>query len=144
MTTDRVDAFDPAGLLASAAGQTGPGLTLLSERGTVPVVAASGELDLYSLPPLRELLGNALAPIQKAPQVVVDLSRVDLLDTEVLKELLWWRDHLRQRRGELWLVRSGRLAMRTFDVTGKKGAFSFRPHRKAAVEAAIRAFSREM
>ncbi len=142
MTASWVDRFDATGFLASAAGQTGPGLTLLGERSTVPVVAASGELDLYSLLPLRDLLGNALAPTQGAPQVVVDLSRVDLLDTEVLKELLWWRNHLRRLDGELWLVRSGRLAMRTFAVTGKRGAFNFSPHRKAAVEAATRAASR--
>lgn len=126
-----------------ANGHTGPALTLISAGGTVPVVSASGELDLYSLAPLRELLGGALDPAPASSQVVMDLSRVDFLDTEILKELLSWRDRLRRRGGELWVVRCGTRAMRVFEVTGRKDGFTVCRSRRAAVQAAANAAAKD-
>jgi anti-anti-sigma factor len=103
----------------------------MEDRGSLSVVAV-GELDIVCVGGLRGVLADArrLAP---APAVVLDLSRVEMLDTEVLSVLVAERDELRSRGSDLWLVAPpGLPARRIFEITGEDRRFRFFDDRESA------------
>ena len=57
----------------------------ITERGGYPIVAVSGEIDLYTAPQFRD----ALAAVRDdAPALIVDLSRISYIDSAGLSALL--------------------------------------------------------
>lgn len=86
------------------------------------VVVASGELDLASAPTFRQVTRDALT-VGVPPQVVVDLSHVELLDSVSLGILLGLARRVTERHGTLRLVVSSTLVLRTFELTGTADLF---------------------
>ena len=87
-----------------------------------PVVTVRGDVDVYSSPQLREEL-NALIE-DGAVSLVLDLSRLEFLDSTGLGVLVGAQKRLVQGQGELILrsPRSG--ARKVFEITGLDKVFT--------------------
>jgi anti-sigma B factor antagonist len=112
--------------VASEIGAFPPGLEfVISGRrlanGTF-VVAAGGEIDLYTAPELERAL---TAPLTAgATQLVVDLTEATFVDSTVLHVLLRAAQHLDGAGGELIAVVPDPNVRRVFEITGFDRLFS--------------------
>ncbi|CAN5437444.1 anti-sigma factor antagonist BldG [soil metagenome] len=97
------------------------GLDVL-ERGDASVLAVSGEVDVATVPRLREQLHSLVA--QGSPRIVVDLERVDFLDSTGLGVLVGALKRVRANGGELALVCTSSRIRKVFEVTGLTKVFS--------------------
>lgn len=90
-------------------------LTTRDEAGFT-VVAPSGEVDVFTAPALDE----ALEPLtsQPSPQVIVDLTGVDFLDSSGLGVLVKALKRVRDHEGTLRLVVTSDRIAKVFKVTG--------------------------
>jgi anti-sigma B factor antagonist len=88
----------------------------------VPVVAVSGEVDVYSAPELKESLATLLQSGEKS--VVVDLSDVAFLDSTGLGALVEARAATGDAGGTLPIVCSQERILKLFTITGLDGVFS--------------------
>jgi anti-sigma B factor antagonist len=88
----------------------------------VPVVAASGEIDVATAPPLRDRL-QALTTSGNA-NVVVDLLGVTFLDSTALGVLVGALKRCREAGGDLPLVIAEPRILKVFEITGLTGVFS--------------------
>jgi anti-anti-sigma factor len=79
----------------------------------LPIVALTGELDLYGAPALRARFDEIGGP------VVLDFSAVTYLDSSTLNELA----RLRKRVGDVVLVVSSPQLLRVLDIVGFTNAF---------------------
>jgi anti-sigma B factor antagonist len=98
----------------------------------VPVVAVTGEVDVYSAPALKESLTELLQSGVKT--VVVDLSGVAFLDSTGLGALVEARAATTEAGGTLPLVCSHERILKLFTITGLDGVFSIHPTVDEAVE----------
>jgi len=90
--------------------------------GGYPVVAVSGEVDVYSAPALKDSLTELL---QSGVQtVVVDLSDVAFLDSTGLGALVEARAATNAAGGSLPLVCNHERILKLFAITGLDGVFS--------------------
>jgi anti-sigma B factor antagonist len=113
-----------------------PALTVVEHRiGEVPVVAASGELDLATSPGLRELLEAHLDAGRST--IVVDLRAVTFLDSTALGVLVGALKRCRELNGDLRLVVTEQRTLKLFTITGLNEMFSIH----ASVEVATRSGS---
>jgi anti-sigma B factor antagonist len=80
------------------------------------VVAASGELDVWSSDVFDAELGAVLA--RDAKTVVVDLQAVPLIDSTILGVLMRRAKQLRARGGTLVLVSNDPRTVRVIEITG--------------------------
>jgi len=87
----------------------------------VPVVSASGEIDVATAPPLRDRL-QALAASGKAT-VVVNLLGVTFLDSTALGVLVGALKRCREAGGDLPLVIEEPRILKVFEITGLTGVF---------------------
>jgi len=98
----------------------GPQLILETTRiGDHDVVVAAGEIDLASAP----RVGLALEPFAGQP-VVLDLRRVEFMDSAGLKVLLRQRSRIEESGGDLRLVVGNGAVGRLLELTGVSDAFS--------------------
>jgi anti-sigma B factor antagonist len=119
---------DGAGLSSGAAGEAGTlrsGLEfVISSRrlanGTF-VVAAGGEVDLYTAPELERALAGPLA--EGATQLVVDFSEVTFVDSTALHVFLRAARQL-DRAGELIVVVPDPNVRKVFEITGVNSFFA--------------------
>jgi anti-sigma B factor antagonist len=117
---------DEVRLRSAVASTLPPGLEfVISSRrlanGTF-VVAAGGEVDLYTAPELERAL---TAPLTAgATQLVVDLTEATFVDSTVLHVLLRAAQHLDGARGELIAVVPDPNIRRVFEITGFDRLFS--------------------
>jgi anti-sigma B factor antagonist len=94
------------------------------------VLEVSGEIDVYTAPQLRERL---IAMVEDgARQVVVDLSRVEFLDSTGLGVLVGALKRLRGVNGDLSLVCAQERLLKIFRITGLDRVFTIH----ASVDAA--------
>ena len=100
--------------------------------GGVPVVAVSGEVDVYSAPALKEALAELLGT--GATTVVVDLSGVGFLDSTGLGALVEARSATTEAGGTLPLVCSQQRILKLFTITGLDGVFAIHPTVAAALD----------
>lgn len=114
---------------------------LLEEQEGVGVVIAHGEVDLDSASGLKRLLEEAISQCAVAGGVVVDLSRVEFIESVTLGILVEQRNELRDSGKELALVVfAGNGAPeehpvgRLLGLTGVAGDFSVYDSRVVAVE----------
>ena len=89
------------------------------------MVRASGELDLASAKMLEEELRRTMAvrriTASDASPIVLDLGKVDFIDSAGLGVLLWAAEHSREDRNRL-RIREGSAAVRKiFEVKGVQG-----------------------
>lgn len=95
-------------------------LSVNNGSGGVPVVAVSGEVDVYSAPTLRDGLAELL---QKGSSVVVDLSQVGFLDSTGLGALVAARTTASEHGAALPLVCTHQRILKLFTITGLDGVF---------------------
>ena len=96
-----------------------------SSAGAVPVVAVSGEVDVYSAPALKESLTGLLE--SGVNSVVVDLTEVAFLDSTGLGALVEARAATSEAGGSLPLVCNQQRILKLFTITGLDGVFSIHP-----------------
>ncbi len=87
----------------------------------VPVVSASGEIDVATAPPLRDRL-QALTTSGKST-VIVDLAGVTFLDSTALGVLVGALKRCRESGGDLPLVIEEPRILKVFEITGLTGVF---------------------
>jgi anti-sigma B factor antagonist len=93
-----------------------------SSTGDVPVVAVSGEVDVYSAPALKESLTGLLQTGDRS--VVVDLTDVAFLDSTGLGALVEARAATSEAGGSLPLVCNQERILKLFTITGLDGVFA--------------------
>jgi anti-sigma B factor antagonist len=93
--------------------------------GDVPVVAVSGEVDVYSAPALKEKLTELLK--SGAKSLVVDLSDVAFLDSTGLGALVEARAATSEAGGTLPIVCGQERILKLFTITGLDGVFDIYP-----------------
>jgi anti-sigma B factor antagonist len=93
--------------------------------GDVPVVAVSGEVDVYSAPALKESLTGLLNAGTNT--VVVDLTEVAFLDSTGLGALVEARAATNEVGGSLLVVCSQERILKLFTITGLDGVFAIHP-----------------
>jgi anti-sigma B factor antagonist len=86
------------------------------------VLEIGGEIDVYTAPRLRERLTEMLAAGEK--HVVVDLGRVEFLDSTGLGVLVGAHRRLRASEGTLSLVCPHERLLKIFRITGLDTVFS--------------------
>lgn len=95
------------------------------------VLDVGGEIDVYTAPQLRERL---IAIVQSgARQVVVDLGRVEFLDSTGLGVLVGALKRLNSVGGELALVCAQERLLKIFRITGLDRVFKLHPSVEEAV-----------
>lgn len=98
------------------------GLEVDDSRGSVIVLAVEGEVDIATAPKLREKLVELAA--SGAKRVVVDLEKVEFLDSTGLGVLIGGMKRLRSVDGDLPLVCTQPRILRVFEITGLNRAFT--------------------
>lgn len=88
----------------------------------VPVVSASGEIDVATAPPLRDRL-QALTASGRST-VVVDLLGVTFLDSTALGVLVGALKRCRESGGDLPLVITEPRILKVFEITGLTKVFT--------------------
>src|SRR5688572_8588448 len=94
----------------------------VTERGSWAVLAVAGEVDVATVPRLREQLHSLVA--QGQHHIVVDLEAVDFLDSTGLGVLVGALKRVRTNGGELALVCTQSRIRKVFEVTGLTKVFS--------------------
>jgi anti-sigma B factor antagonist len=95
------------------------------------VLEVGGEVDVYTAPRLRERLVELVDA--GARSVVVDLGRVDFLDSTGLGVLVGGLKRLRSHDGDLLLVCTQSRILKVFEITGLTKVFSIHDSVDAAV-----------
>jgi anti-sigma B factor antagonist len=93
--------------------------------GSVPIVAVSGEVDIYSAPALKDKITELLESGQST--LIVDLSGVAFLDSTGLGALVEARAATAEAGGSLPLVCSQERILKLFTITGLDGIFTIHP-----------------
>jgi anti-sigma B factor antagonist len=85
------------------------------------IIILSGEVDVYSAPKLREVMKELVE--QGRNNLVVDLEKVDFLDSTGLGVLVGGLKRVRQQEGELGLICNQEKILRVFRITGLTKVF---------------------
>jgi len=102
-------------------------------QGGHTVLAAGGEIDVYTAPQLRQRLVELVD--EGRPQIVVDMEQVEFLDSTGLGVLVGGLKRVRAREGSLRLVCSQERILKIFRITGLEKVFGIHPTVDAAVAA---------
>lgn len=94
----------------------------LHERNGYFVLAVSGEVDVATVPRMREQLHSLVA--QGDNRIVVDLDAVDFLDSTGLGVLVGALKRVRSSGGDLQLICTQPRIRKVFEVTGLTKVFS--------------------
>jgi anti-sigma B factor antagonist len=94
----------------------------VTENNGWAVIAVTGEVDVATVPRLREQLHSLVA--QGSHHIVVDLDAVDFLDSTGLGVLVGALKRVRTHDGELALVCTQPRIRKVFEVTGLTKVFS--------------------
>jgi len=70
--------------------------------GGIPIIDLEGEVDVYTAPELKRQMISLLDA--GAVQIVVDLTKVEYLDSTALGVLIGGLKRLRERDGNLYLI----------------------------------------
>lgn len=98
----------------------GPQLVLETTRiGSHDVIVVTGEIDLASAPKVESAISGF-----SGQTVVLDLRRVEFMDSAGLKVLLNQRSRLEESGGDLRLVVGEGAVVRLLELTGVSDAFS--------------------
>ena len=97
------------------------------------VIAARGEIDLFTAPDLKQVLTDAIEGGQH--RLVIDLSEVSFLDSTALGVLIGAVKRLRSRGGALAIVNTDTSIAKTFEITGLDQIFTILPSRDEALAA---------
>ena len=92
-----------------------------SKHGEASVVSLRGEIDVYTAPRLRQALIDLVEG--GAKDIVVDMDRVDFLDSTGLGVLVGGLKRVKSNEGEMKLVVTQDRIMKIFDITGLAKVF---------------------
>ena len=92
-----------------------------SKQGETNVVSLRGEIDVYTAPRLRQALIDLVEG--GAKDIVVDMDRVDFLDSTGLGVLVGGLKRVKSNEGEMKLVVTQDRIMKIFDITGLAKVF---------------------
>src|SRR5437667_12165004 len=106
-----------------------------TERDQQTVLTVRGEIDVYTAPRLRQ----AIVDLVDAGSVnlVIDMEKVDFLDSTGLGVLVEGLKRVRTRGGNLTLVITQDKILKIFDITGLNKAFPVYGSRDEAVKGAV-------
>jgi anti-sigma B factor antagonist len=93
-----------------------------TNAGDVPIVAVSGEVDVYSAPALKDNITELLE--SGVTTLIVDLSGVAFLDSTGLGALVEARAATSDAGGSLPIVCSQERILKLFTITGLDGVFT--------------------
>lgn len=99
----------------------------------IPVIAFTGEVDVYTAPTLRDAVSRSLAAGDH--KIVCDLSEVGFLDSTGLGVLVGRLKAIRMLQGDMRLVITNERVLRNFHITGLDTIFAIDATADAAVEA---------
>jgi anti-sigma B factor antagonist len=102
-----------------------------TSAGNVPILAITGEVDVYSAPELKDRIGEIIQAGQTT--VIVDLSGVAFLDSTGLGALVEARSAAGEAGGSLPIVCTQERILKLFTITGLDGVFAIHPDVSAAV-----------
>ena len=103
------------------------------KQGPFQVIEVGGEVDVYTAPKLRESIVSAVDDGEH--RLVVDVERVDFLDSTGLGVLVGSLKRVRSEGGSLDIVCTHERILKIFDITGLNKVFGLH----ASVEDAIAA-----
>jgi len=103
------------------------------EHGGRMVVDLTGEIDVHTAPLLRESVSNLLSAGHH--HLVVDMERVDFLDSTGLGVLVGGLKRVRVHDGSLHLVCTQEKILKIFEITGLSKVFPIYPTVDEAVAA---------
>ncbi len=106
----------------------------ITEQGSVAghhVIAASGEIDLFTAPELKKVLTDAIDSGEL--RIAIDLSEVSFLDSTALGVLIGAVKRLRSRGGALAIVNTDSSIAKTFEITGLDQIFTIVGSREEAL-----------
>ena len=90
--------------------------------GDIPIVAVTGEVDVYSAPALKDKITELLESGRNT--LIVDLSGVGFLDSTGLGALVEARAATTEAGGALPLVCNQERILKLFTITGLDGVFT--------------------
>jgi anti-sigma B factor antagonist len=107
-------------------------LTLTTrEAGDRTVIAVGGEVDVYTAPQLRDTITELVGA--GAYRLVVDLSRVEFLDSTGLGVLVGGLKKVKAHDGSLDLVCTSERLLKIFTITGLAKVFTIHDSTDAAL-----------
>lgn len=93
-----------------------------TKRGSQTVLTVRGEIDVYTAPRLRQAIVDLVDG--GAVNIVVDMEKVDFLDSTGLGVLVEGLKRVRTRGGDLSIVVTQDKIIKIFEITGLNKAFS--------------------
>jgi anti-sigma B factor antagonist len=108
-------------------------ITEQGPEGGHHVIAARGEIDLFTAPELKQVLTDVIEGGEH--RVVIDLTDVSFLDSTALGVLIGAVKRLRSRGGALAIVNTDTSIAKTFEITGLDQIFTILPSRAEALAA---------
>lgn len=91
-------------------------------RGNASVLTLRGEIDVYTAPRLRQAIVDVVDG--GAQRVVVDMEKVDFLDSTGLGVMVEGLKRIKGRNGDLSIVATQDKILKIFDITGLNKAFA--------------------
>lgn len=99
----------------------------------LPIIELEGEVDVYTAPQLKQQMISLLE--SGATELVVDLTKVDYLDSTALGVLIGGLKRMRERDGNMVLVCPSPRIRRVFEITGLDKIFDIYNTEQEAQEA---------
>lgn len=103
--------------------------TLESE---LPIIELEGEVDVYTAPQLKQQMISLLE--SGAKELIVDLTKVDYLDSTALGVLIGGLKRMRERDGNMVLICPSPRIRRVFEITGLDKIFDIFNAQEDAME----------
>ena len=104
-----------------------------TKRNTQTVLTVRGEIDVYTAPRLRQAIVDLVDT--GSVNIVVDMEKVDFLDSTGLGVLVGGLKRVRVKDGSLSIVTTQDKILKIFDITGLNRVFAIH----ASVDAAVAA-----
>jgi anti-sigma B factor antagonist len=92
-----------------------------TQRAGSSILTLRGEIDVYTAPRLRQAIVDLVE--EGARAIVVDMARVDFLDSTGLGVLVEGLKRVKTREGSLSVVATQEKILKIFDITGLSKAF---------------------
>ncbi len=92
-----------------------------TKRGDASIVGLQGEIDVYTAPRLRQAIVDLVDGGER--RIVIDMERVDFLDSTGLGVLVEGLKRAKTNDGDLSIVATHDKILKIFDITGLNKAF---------------------
>jgi anti-sigma B factor antagonist len=99
--------------------------------GDAALLTLQGEIDVYTAPRLRQAIIDLVDG--GATKIVVDMAKVDFLDSTGLGVLVGGLKRVRMKDGSLTIVATQDKILKIFDITGLNKVFTIHPSVDEAV-----------